>query len=88
MILYPESFLSCGGAAIYNKRLTRNKGRFLRSQEQSHAAYLVRLANTRNRLSGFDPLSILLVLPEVLAEVRLNQTGRYRIHSNTARSER
>ena len=66
----------CGQSAVNHHHLSGHKRRLLRSQIQRHAADFLGLTDAMNRLGGFELTAACFILPEISAEVRLNEARR------------
>src|SRR5437764_12016122 len=74
-------------AAIHHVGLTRNEGRFVRCQEKRQPADLPWLSYARDWLRSFQLLAIFVILPQVLAEVGLDEPCAYRVHPDRLLTE-
>src|SRR5439155_13677712 len=74
-------------AAVDDEHLARHERRFVRRQVQRGVRDLFRLADARDRLRRLQPGHVLLVLPEVAAEVGLDQPRRQGVDADAVRAE-
>src|SRR5262245_3914789 len=59
--------------AVNDNHLAGHERSFIRSQVQGRIADFLRLADAPDRLTGFNAGPVLLVLPEILTEVGLDE---------------
>src|SRR4029077_1383517 len=74
-------------SAVHGECLPGNVGTFLRSQQQRKFRNVRRLSQSRKRLFAKHGGSLCFILPVMLAERRLNQTGCNSIYVNALWSE-
>src|SRR5580765_1012752 len=83
----PPPMSTCRSTAVDYKNLPGHERGLVRCQVQGQKANLVGLADAPDRLGSFDVPAMLLVLPEKLAEVGLNQARGDGVDAHTLRTE-
>src|SRR5262245_64943912 len=76
-----------GRPAVNDEHLSGDERRFVRSQVQRHSADFVRTAHAREWLSGFELLEVVFVLPEIFAEIGLDQPWRNGVDADVVTTE-
>src|SRR5262245_36841074 len=83
----PAAHYSRGRAAVHDEHLPGHERGLVGRQVECHVADLVGLADAGHRLFGFESGAVAFVLPEVLAEIGLDQAGGDGVHADAVRSK-
>src|SRR5882724_10645900 len=75
------------GSAVDDEYLARHKRGFVGGKVESSMANLVWLADSADRLGLFEMAAVLLVLPEILAEIGLDQARRDGVDAHAVRAK-
>src|SRR6266851_6727764 len=74
-------------ASVESEHLPGHERRLVRSEIKRRETYIIRLTKPPNRLRVNHLLPVLLILPEILAEIRLHQSRRQRVDADAVRAE-